>query len=436
MHEIKMPQLGQSVEEAAIVEWLKQEGDEVKQGEPLFSIQTDKAEIECESTAAGILRKILLEPDVTVPVLTVVALVGDADEPLPDLAQYQGTTQRAADEESATAPVETAPEASEAPAPSPPAAIPSERGVSPRARARAEELDIDLAFVVGTGPNGRVTEEDVLARAEKAAPLKITPVAKVLARERGIDVTTLKGTGAGGKITKEDVAGAKPTAAAPAGDVEHVPLTPMRRIIAKRMAESAFSAPHYYVSVEVDMTAAKKSRTTFANFRPSHNVLIMWAAALALRDFPGVNARWAGDAIEHVGDINLGFAVAVPDGLVVPVIRQVQRMTLEQFDQASKLLLGKARDGGLLPDDYSGNTFTVSNMGVFGVDLFTAIINPPDSAILAIGRIKDKPVVINGGIQIRPMMNMTLSSDHRVIDGAVAAQFLGRVRDILEKAAF
>lgn len=274
-----------------------------------------------------------------------------------------------------------------------------------------------------------------------AAQVALTPTARQLVLDNALDATRIKGTGPGGKITKADVqqALASPRAAASPmvpGEVQRVPLTPMRRIIAERMAASKFSAPHYYITVEVDMAAAMAFRRGCTEFKPSVNDLVLRAAALAIQQHPQVNARWAGDAIELAGDINLGFAVAMPAGLIVPVVRQAQTKTLKDISRECSGLAEKARAGKLLPDDYAGNTFTVSNLGAFGVDQFTAIINQPDSAILAVGQIKGRPVVIEGGIYVRPIMKMTLSSDHRVIDGAVAAQFMKTLKGILEDANF
>jgi pyruvate dehydrogenase E2 component (dihydrolipoamide acetyltransferase) len=453
MQEIKLPQLGQSVEEASIVEWLKQEGEPVKTGEVLFTVQTDKAEIECESTADGVLRKILVQPDVEVPVMTVVALVGEADEPLPDLSKYAlGGEEKVKPAETAQTPAETPESKPESPAPqhtAPAEEAPTVQetptgraAVSPRARKRAEQLRIDPAFVQGSGVGGRIMEADVEAY---AAQIAITPTARKIALDKGLDLSRIEGTGQGGKITKADVERAvaapeTPAAAtAPAvkpGEVQRVPLSPMRRIIAERMSASKFSAPHYYMTVEVDMAAPMAFRGNCADFKPSYNDLVLRAVTLAIQQHPQVNARWADDAIEIVGDINLGLAVALPTGLIVPVVRQAQHKTLKDISRTSAELVEKARTGKLVPDDYSGNTFTVSNLGAFGVDHFTAIINQPDSAILAVGQIKERPVVIDGGIHVRPIMKMTLSSDHRVIDGAVAADFMKTLKKILEDANF
>jgi len=456
MKEIIMPQMGQSVEEAAITQWLKKEGDTVAEGEPIFTIQTDKAEIECEATDGGVLRKILVEEDVDVPVLTVVALVGTADEAMPDLAQYAiGGTEAPAEEAPAAAPAPAAPAPAPTPAPAEPApeaaAVPApaqaegESFASPRARAAGKRLDIDPTTLTGSGPGGRVLEEDVLAyhAAQEAVPS--TPSARRMAKMEGVDLTAVEASGPRGRVLKEDVSqvlASGPAIAAqaplpePGGDGTIVPLTPMRRVIAQRMVESKFSAPEFYITIEVDMKNSVAFRKSLPNFKPSFNDLVLRATVRALQDFPQVNARWLGDGIEELPDINIGFATALPAGLIVPVIKQAQKKSLQDINRETKELAEKAQAGKLKKEDFSGNTFTVSNLGAFGVDTFTAIINQPDSAILAVGQIKERVVVIDGGIQIRPIMKLTLSSDHRVIDGAVAAQFMGRLRQILENADF
>ncbi|HRZ81754.1 MAG TPA: dihydrolipoamide acetyltransferase family protein, partial [Candidatus Hydrogenedentes bacterium] len=418
---------------AEIVKWFKSEGDTVQEGDPLFSIQTDKAEVECECTASGVLRKILVPAGVEVPVLTVVALVGAADEALPE-----GVGGAAPAPAAASAPAAQATPAAAAPAAAPVAAGGGAKA-SPRARKLAEEKGVDLGAVAGSGPGGRVLSGDVAEAAAAQGSVKATPVARRVAENAGVDLRGVSGTGIGGKITKDDVLQAKAApAAAPAPEpgAKRAALTPMRRIIAQRMCESKFAAPHYYVTVEVDMLAAKQFRAANKAFKASFNDLVLFAAAKALREFPQVNARWCGDSIEQVPDVNLGVAVALPTGLIVPVIRQAQLLSLEGLCAAAKSLAAKAQTGKLLPDDYTGNTFTVSNLGAYGVDQFTAIINQPDSAILAVGQIKDRVVVIDGGIHIRPIMKLTLSSDHRVIDGSVAAQFMGRLKALLEEGAF
>lgn len=446
MHEIKLPQLGQTVEEATITQWLKKEGDTVAVGDVLFTVQTDKAEIECESTAAGVLRKILVGEGVEVPVLTVVALVGGADEALPEGAggvpaatsspEAQGTkgskeTKEKKNPESAAA----APLSSFKSLPS----LSSGAAASPRAKKLAAAKGVDVSSLAGSGPNGRVIEADVMAA--KAAPkvhtadpklleelrelIKLnTPTARRLAREAGVDLADLLSSIQSIKSTK--------SMDAPAKSPGRYPLTPMRRVIATRMAESKYSAPHFYVTVEVDMKAATEARKKAEGFKPSFNDLIVQAVARTLRAFPQVNARWLGDAYEIVADVNIGVAVALEDGLIVPVLRNADTLSLQQISEGCKALAEKARKNKLMPDDYTGSTFTISNLGAFGVDHFTAIINQPDSAILAVGRIADQVVAVDGGIQVRPRMKMTLSSDHRVIDGAVAAQFMAKLKNELE----
>lgn len=439
MEEIKLPVMGQSVEEAEIVEWFKKEGDPVEAGEPLFSIQTDKAEVECEATASGVLRKILLEPGVEVPVLTVVALVGTADEPLPDLSGSGATAPARTEVPAAPQPDNGREQAAPAPAATP-VAVEAGSGaaaVSPRARRLAAEKHIDASKLTGSGPDGRVVEADVVAYAESLQQAGFTPAAQRVAGEAGLQPGQVAGgSGAVNRAAvQQALASGGGTAASTSGE-GRIALTPMRKIIAERMSASKYAAPHYYVTVEIDMLKAKRFRSGLTRFKATYNDLVLYATTKALADFPQVNARWAGDAIEHVPDINLGVAVALDAGLIVPVLKQAQRLSLEALAAETRALVDKAQNNKLLPDDYQGNTFTVSNLGGFGVESFTAIINQPDSAILAVGQMKDQVVVINGGIQVRPMMKITMSSDHRVIDGALAAKFMGRLKEILEAAAF
>ncbi|HOV33896.1 MAG TPA: dihydrolipoamide acetyltransferase family protein [Candidatus Hydrogenedens sp.] len=444
MLEVKMPKLGQTVEEATIVQWLKKEGDEVKEGEPLFTVQTDKAEIEFESPASGTLLKILVEAGIEIPVLTVVALIGDKGEVIPP--EYTQGTQPATKEkpEVETQTVQsseiyiTPTPVNEAPVAT---GVSGEMIASPRAKKLAEEYNIPLETIQGKGVGGRIMSSDV-ENAVKAQP-KATPVARKLAEQEGIDLRYVQGTGPQGKITKEDIELAKsspkkepsPTPASLPGTVQKIPLTPMRKIIAERMSHSIHIAPHYYITVEIDMTNAKSLREKLP-FKVSYNDIVLYAAVKTLREFPLVNVQWGGDCIIQMPDINLGVAVALPQGLIVPVIKKAQELSLEGLAKAAKGLVTKAQNNKLLPDDYTGNTFTVSNLGPYGVDHFTAIINQPDSAILAVGQMKDRPVVINGGIFIRPIMKVTMSCDHRVIDGALGGQFMGRFREILEAANF
>ncbi len=447
MFEVKMPKLGQTVEVAAIVQWLKKEGEYVKEGEPLFTVQTDKAEIEYESPFSGILLKILVNEGEEVPVLTVVALIGEKGEAIPEEYLIPSTRKGINDEikETSTMSVTEQQIAKEEKSLELELALstktsPEEIKASPRAKKVAEELGISLQAIKGSGVSGRITSKDVM-ESYKNSP-KVTPLAKKIAEKEGIDLSKVSGSGPFGKITKEDlykVAGESEKSTAekislPTG-AQKIPLTPMRKIIAERMSYSLSVAPHYYVTIEVDMTNAKLLREKLP-FKVSFNDIVLYATVRAIREFPAVNVQWGGDCIIQMPDINLGVAVALPQGLIVPVIKKAQELSLEGISKKAKELIQKAQNNKLLPDDYTGNTFTVSNLGPYGVDHFTAIINQPDSAILAVGQMKDRPVVIDGGIYIRPIMKITMSCDHRVIDGAIAGQFMGKLKEILEKADF
>ena len=438
MFEVILPQLGQSVEEAEITAWLKAEGEVVSAGEPLFTVQTDKAEIEVEAPDSGVLRKVLVTVDIEVPVLTVVALIGDNDEPLPDLSQFTvagGTATAIAPE--AAAEVKT-----EAPtivtATVPEVSMGNGHGkMSPRAGRVADAHHVDSSCLAGSGPAGRIVEDDVLNYVTALYAVKMTPVARRIAGNAGLDVARLQQQSGGKKLRKaqvlELIASGVPASPAMAAEVQA--LSPMRRVIAERMCASKFSAPHYYVTVDIDMSASKAYRTELP-YKVSYNDLVLYAAAQALKAYPSVNARWTQSGIEQVSEINLGMAVALPEGLIVPVIKGAQNLSLQALSTEAKALAEKAQTGKLMPDDYTGNTFTVSNLGAFGVESFTAIINQPDSAILAVGQMKDKPIVTDGSIFIRPMMKITISSDHRVIDGSVAGQFMAKLKEVLETAAF
>ena len=439
--EIIMPKMGQTMEGGTITSWVKKEGEHVERGEVFLVIETDKAEIEVEAAFTGTLRKILYQEGDTVPVLTVIALAGDPDEPLPPLEKYLGeaakvggTTRRAADVSAVAA------ESVAAPIPESTQGVPGKAVASPRAKKLAKSLMIPLAVIHGTGPGGRVVEKDVQQVHEELAGVQISPVAKKIAYQKGIDIRTIRGTGPRGKIVKEDVE--KATVVVPSvlpTVIRTVRMSPIRRITAKRMAESKFTAPHYYVTVETNMGEAIKFRERLLpdverdyGVRFTITDMLVKAAAIALQKFPLVNARVAGDTIEYLKEINIGVAVALEEGLIVPVLRDLAGKGLGEIAVAARDLVTQARDGKLMPDDFVGGTFTVSNMGTLGVDEFSAIINPPESAIIAVGRAVEQPVVINGTVEIRPMMKMTMSSDHRLIDGSVAAQFLAYVRELLE----
>jgi pyruvate dehydrogenase E2 component (dihydrolipoamide acetyltransferase) len=439
--EIIMPKMGQTMEEGTITSWVKQEGEHVERGEVFLIIETDKAEIEVEAAFTGTLRKILRQEGQTVPVLTVIALAGDPDEPLPPLEKYLGEAARVAIPTPRTADVTAvAPQAIAPPTRDSAASVRGQPGASPRAKKLAKSLMIPLAVIRGTGPGGRIVERDVQQAHEEYTRVNISPVAKKIAYQKGIDIRRISGTGPRGKIVKEDLEKAPTVAPSVLPTVIRTErMSPIRRITAKRMAESKFTAPHYYVTVETDMAEALRVRENLLpdiereyGVRFTVTDMLVKATAIALQDFPLVNARVSGETIEYLKEINIGVAVALEEGLIVPVLRDLAGKSLGQIADAARELVTKARDRKLMPDDFVGGTFTVSNMGTLGVDEFSAIINPPESAILAVGRAVERPVVISGAIEIRPMMKMTMSSDHRLIDGAVAARFLGHVKELLE----
>jgi pyruvate dehydrogenase E2 component (dihydrolipoamide acetyltransferase) len=383
--EVIMPKMGQTMEKGKIVKWLKKEGETVQRGEPLLEIETDKTTIEIEARGSGILRKILTQEGSEAPIAEVIGYIGTEDEPLPEAAT--------------------------------------------RARVAPSKPE---AEVVLAGP--KPMEE---AHLEPEMRIKASPLAKRLAEEKGVNLALVKGTGPGGRITREDVLDFL-TEKSPA-EFELVPMTSMRRAIAAKMTESKTHVPHFYMSVEVEMTEAVKTREellpTFeaeAGVRLSYTNLLVKAAALGLKEYPQLNATLEGENIKLWKNVNVGIAVGLEDGLIVPVLRDASELSLRELAVRMAGLVAKARDKKLREDEFTGGTFTVSNMGSLDVDSFIAIINVPETAILAAGRINDKAVAINGNIVARKMMTLTLSADHRVVDGVYAAKFLGKVKNLLE----
>ena len=437
--EVILPKLGQTMEEGTIVEWLKQEGEPVQRGEVLFMVETDKATLEVEASARGFLRKILVPTGQTVSVLTVVALITrTADE---DIAAYEPQFRVSGSEfqvDEAGQPETFKPE--------------TRIFASPRARRLARKKGVDLALVPGTAPKGRIVERDVLAylerrpRPEPVAGPKATPTAVKAAEALGVDIAAISGTdkrsGVSGRIMKADVtAAAQPVLPAEELAVESVPLTGLRRIIAERMATSARETARVTLVTEADATAFVEARERLKadvadewGFAPGYNDLLGLIVARALREFPYMNARLSADgqAIERLSAVNLGMAVDTERGLLVPVIRDAHQKGLRTFGAEFRALVERARAGKSLPDDLTGGTFTITNLGMHEIDAFTPIINLPEAAILGVGRIQPKPVVRNGEIVVRQMWTLSLAFDHRVVDGAPAARFLQRIKQLVE----
>lgn len=413
---IRMPLMSDTMEEGNIVGWLKEVGDTVAAGDTLAEVETDKATMELDTYVDGVLLHIAVKEG-PVPVHGIIAVIGKKGEDwkaaLATADDAKGTTspESATVEEATAAPVsnqETVQEA--APADS------SANGrikASPLARSLAKGAGIDIARIKGSGDNGRIVKRDVEAAIQSGGTAPGLPQTV----QHNFPAQVFQ------EVARE-------------GAYEDFPVSQMRKVIARRLGESKFSAPHFYLTMEIDMTEAMKARNQINEMinpsKISFNDLIIKAAAGALRMHPAVNSSWLGDKIRIHKDINIGVAVAVPDGLLVPVIRHSDQKTLTQINGEVKILAGKAKDRKLQPEEMQGNTFTISNLGMFGIEEFTAIINPPDACIMAVGGIIEKPVVREGNIVVGHRMKVTLSCDHRVVDGAVGSQFLQTFRSLLE----
>lgn len=425
---IIMPKQGLQMTEGTITKWLVKEGDKVEIGQPLFEMETDKNTIQIDSTAAGEVLKLVAKEDETVPITETIAIVGKKGEDFSDLLPKKKEEKKPEPAPAAAAPA--APAVKPAPAADDTTPIALEGGrifVTPRAKMTAERKNIDYKTVKGTGPSGLIIEKDVLA----AAAVKASPVAKAIAARKGVSITTVTGTGENGKIVKHDILSGDANLSR---EDKVIPISGMRKVIADNMMNSVQSMAHAYHKVAVDMSEAKLIRAAFkkAEKKVSFNDIIIMALGRALQEHPRMNA-WVEDGkITEKGSVNVGIAVAVDNGLIVPTVRDVQNMTIGEIHDESARLIAKTKAGGLKKEEYSGATFTVSNLGMFGIDEFTAIVNPPQVGILAVGSMTDTPVVRDGQIVIRPMMNLVLTYDHRVIDGAPAAQFLSRVKELLE----
>jgi pyruvate dehydrogenase E2 component (dihydrolipoamide acetyltransferase) len=376
------------MEEGLISRWLKHEGDEVSEGEGLCEVETEKTTDEIQAPANGTLLKVLHKEGTAVPVNALIAVIGSPGEDISSISvSIQPTETTGGAPLQKTEPALGAPTISEAP-----------------------ELSLER--------------------------IRISPSARRLARERGIDVTKIKGTGPGGRIISEDVlaSSGKPEAGLPAEEYKSAPLAGHRKVIADRLSLSARTAVHVPITMEIDMTPAAKlkSEKEKTGLQVSYNDFIIKATAMALREFPAVNTMLLGQELRTMSEVNVGFAVVSGDDLLVPVIRNADRLSLEDISRNAKTLAERARSGSLTTREMSGGTFTVSNLGMYDVDLFAPVINPPETAILGVGRIVPKLAVLGENMAIRHMMTLTLVFDHRVIDGVRAAKFLQRVKQLLE----
>lgn len=419
-----MPKQGLMMVEGTLTKWLKREGEPVAAGEPLFEMETDKLTITMDAEASGTLLKIIHPEGDVVPITRPIAILGEPGEDISGLMET-------------ASPPEAVPAPAAGPAPAVPAGAPGRRvSASPRARLRAEENGVDLTAVPGSGPGGLVIERDV--KAHLTSQPAVTPLAANLAKTRGVHLSDVAGSGPRGKITAADLPGETP--AAPASrSTRAVPMSGMRRAIARNMLASKDANAQACHRMNVDMTAVIDLRRQYGDLgvRVSYNDVLIRVCAKALTDFPIVNASVEGDRILYHDYVNVGNAVSVPGGLIVPVIRDADLIGLTGIAARSAELIEKAREGRLTEAEYHGGTFTVSSLGMFDLDDFVAIINPPESAILAVGKIAKAPVVITNPqgedeLAIRPMCTLCLSYDHRIIDGAEAARFLQRVKHYLQ----
>ena len=412
---IRMPKMSDTMEEGVISSWIKKEGDKVEAGDVLAEVETDKATMELEAYEDGTLLHIAIEDGGSVPIDGVIAIIGEAGADWKTLLKAEAA--------GGSAPAKTEDK-------------PKEESVSAASAAPEAKAAADTS---SSSSNGR---------------LKASPLAKKIAQEKGYDLGQIAGSGDGGRIVKKDVEDFKPSQAAPKAEGKaaeapavHIPkvvgeehsvdvkVTQMRKTIAKRLSESKFTAPHFYITMEINMDKAIAARASMNEMSPvklSFNDMVVKATAAALRQHPDVNVSWHGDVMKKHSHIHIGVAMALPEGLIVPVIRFADNKSLSHISAEVKDFSQKAKNKQLTPDDYTGNTFTISNLGMFGVEDFTAIVNPPDACILAVGGIKETVIVKNGEMKPGNVMKVTLSCDHRAVDGAVGAAFLKTLKGLLE----
>ena len=419
---IDMPKLSDTMEEGVIAKWNVKEGDTVNSGDIIAEVETDKATMDVEVFDGGTVLKLVASEGESVKLGGIIAIIGDEGEDISSLLNSGGSSQTKTKE-------------------------------SPKKEEKSSEKEKEFDPLFGELESDAEGEkQDTTAEGDR---VKASPLARKMAQEQGIDLAKVKGTGPNGRVVKADIEGfesgkeapkakdeakpepkpaAKPAAAA--SSYEDIPITQMRKTIARRLSESMFTNPHFYETIDIDMKKAVQMRDSLnamPDVKVSFNDMVVKACAVALRRHPKVNVSWLGDVIRMHKEVHIAVAVAVEDGLLTPVIRDTDRKGFAEIGKEVRELAGKAKDKKLQPDQMEGSTFTISNLGMFGIEEFTAIINPPNACILAVGAIRDVPVVENGEVVPGKRMKVTLSSDHRVVDGALAAQFLQTLRSLLEE---
>ena len=427
-----MEALSPTMEEGQLVQWLKAEGDEISNGDVLAEIETDKATMELVARGDGILRKIFVEAGGTAPVGSVIAIIAAGDEDISGIEGHGGGGAAAAAPQEKEAPA-PAPGAPQKPPAQPSAPTPPAEAMIPPSAGRAAAPSAPEPAAVTTADGGRV---------------KASPLARRLAEEMGVDISRVEGSGPGGRVVKRDIEAAKAAGVpAPAvaawvpdeAEYEDVPASQMRKTIAKRLVQSIGPVPTFYLTVDVDMGRVMEARESINamlekdGMKVSINDIVLKAVAGALRRHPECNAQWHESHVRRFNAVHLGVAVAIEDGLITPVVRDAHAKGIARISAEVRELAGRAREKKLKPEEYTGATFSVSNLGMFGIHEFTAIINPPEAGILAVGGIEETPVVDNGQVVVRPRMRITMSCDHRVIDGAMGARFLQTLRGMLEE---
>lgn len=414
---IEMPRLSDTMEEGVIAKWNVKEGDKVSSGDIIAEVETDKATMEVEVFESGTILKILVAEGDAVPLGGLMAVIGEEGEDISELLEGAGDGSAGEGEEGDQA---------------------ADKEAAPPAEEGADEAGRD----VDEGDRGmEPADGDGAADSDDDGRIKASPLARKIAEERGISLDRIEGSGPDGRIIKKDVESYKEPERGVSDysyegqESEDIRVSQMRKTIARRLSESKFTSPHFYETIEIDMKPAFEARTRLneiSDVKISFNDIVVKACAHALRQHPDVNSSWMGDTIRRHGDVNIAVAVAVEDGLLTPVLRHADKKSLRTLSAETRELAGLAREKKLQPDQMEGSTFSISNLGMYGIEEFTAIINPPNATILAVGAIRDVPVVENGEIVPGKRMKVTLSSDHRIVDGALAAQFLNTVRQMLE----
>ena len=433
---IEMPKLSDTMEEGVIASWNVKEGDKVESGDVIAEVETDKATMEVEVFDAGTILKILVKEGDAVPLGGTMAIIGEEGEDISDLlGDDSGEAEKETDESESESESDSEKEASA-----------SENGSE-----KKEEFDPILGDINKKKDAPKESKESKESKdseevSDDDGRIKASPLARNMAKDKGIKLADVKGSGPEGRVVKRDIEEYEPAQKAPAASSVDVPsfedaesedikVSQMRKIIARRLSESKFTNPHFYETVDVDMESAIEARNKLnevSEVKISFNDIVVKAASAALRRHPDVNSSWMDDIIRKHGDVNVAVAVAIDEGLMTPVIRHSDKKNLRQISVETKELAGLARDRKLQPEQMEGSTFTISNLGMFGIEEFTAIINPPNACILAVGAIRDVPVVKDGEVVPGKRMKMTLSSDHRIVDGAKAAAFLNTLQHMLE----